>query len=126
MISTAGSVSSLDDNVLTWSEIKADDTSVIIQNVNITQINLEVCDRQSVLVQVRSVHDFDGPWLEGVVDEHDLDVSVQTLLFVDGICEIGSHQVFLSVFNVMKDFSSAHSRVCDPHVVLDLFWNYLL
>lgn len=77
-------------------------------------------------MKVGPVHHLDRPWLVRVVDKHDFNVSVHTLLLVDGISEIGSHQVFLPVFNVMEYFSSAHPSVSYEHVVLDLFWDHLL
>lgn len=126
MVPTAGSVPAFNDNVLAWSQVKANHTSMVIQNVNIPQVNFEIRDGESILMKVGPVHDLDGPWLVRVVDKHDFNVSVHALFLVDGISEVGSHQVLLPVFNVVENLSSGHPRVSYEHVILDLFWNHLL
>ena len=126
MVPAAGSVPSFNDNVLAWSQIKANHTSMVIQNVNISQVNLKIRDRESILMKVRPVHDLDGPWLVRVVDKHDFNVSVHALFLVDGISKVSSHQVLLPVFNVVENLSSGHPRVSYEHVILDLFWDHLL
>ena len=68
MESTTSSVSTLDQDVLAWTDIEAYNTSVPVQNVHIAHVNSEICNRKFFLVQERSVHDLDRPWSEWIVD----------------------------------------------------------
>lgn len=48
---TVRSVSALNDNVLTGSNVKTDNTFMVVQNIQVTQIFSKICDRELILMQ---------------------------------------------------------------------------
>lgn len=53
---------------LLFRYIEFDYTTKIVQNVDISKINLEVSDRKFVLMQERTIHNSDGPRFHRVVN----------------------------------------------------------
>ena len=118
------SISTSDDDGLLFADVKLNDSRVIVKDVDVTQIDLEIGDREFILMEEGTVHDSNGPWLHGVVHRNDLGVGVITMSFVNVFCEMGPDEVVVAVFCVEGDLPMTDCG--EPHIEFVLDFPYSL
>ena len=118
-ISRICSVSASNDDCLLTSYIKSYNPTVVVQNIDISQVNLEISYREHILSQESSIHHSDSPRLERIVERHYFNICVVSVDGVDIISKVGSDEIVIAVFSQESNLSVVDFSEGNIHIVFN-------
>lgn len=111
------SVAANNDYSLLSGNVELDDSTMVIQDVDVSKVDLEVHDGQLTLIEEGSIHDTDSPWLHWFIDRHYFSIGVIIVAIIDMLGKVGPDEVVVAIFGVESYLSVEDIAEWHVHVV---------
>lgn len=115
-------VPSCDDNLLVHRNIHPVEPSSVIKHIDVSEIHLEVSNRQLGLVQQRPINNLERPRPLGIVDNKHIDIGIETVLRAHSVGEITPQKVMVAALRVgvLEHSPTGHTIKLHVHFGVDV------